>query len=490
MLTQPHTQINRSTGERWPVVMNASSLIFAGDLLMLPAGLLIVGLLTRGLGPEGYGSFAVSASLVTGLEWALASVLSRSTIYGVSQARDWPSVARKLFNWHLTLGIAAVLVLWIVAAPLATMLHEPQFASYFALLACDIPFFLLGQAYRNILIGRGHFGLRALTGASRWISRLVLTAVAVQAGISVMAAIGTCIGASLVEFAVGRLSLGPLKSAGTDDSVRLKRLAATLMVSTLSLAILGKMDLLLIKALGLPAQQAGFYAAAQNLALMPGIFGQAISAVVLSVLTRLASERDFETFRNMAQQSLTAGLCLLPVAGVVAGGATEITTLCFGQPFQSASNVLPALFMGAVAQVMFGLMTSVLTAGGHAALTALLAGTLLFTALGSHLWSIPLWGPLGAAWTTALTLLAGTTVAYVAALNLLHVKLSFVSLALATSLGAIGWWAVIHVPTDPLSRLSGVIFLSVLLTAIFAWHGSLIDKSMLSFWRLAWQRDP
>ena len=490
MLTERHTRINQSTGESWPVIVNASSLIFAGDLLMLPAGLVIVGLLTRGLGPEGYGSFAISASLVTGVEWALASVLSRSAIHGVSQAKDWRSVARTLLNWHLRLGIAALLGLWIAAAPLASMLREPQFASYFALLACDIPFFLLGQAYRNILIGRGQFALRALTGASRWISRLIFTAVAVQAGIGIIAAIATCIGASLVEFAVGRLSLGSLKSAGTDDSVRLKRLAATLMVSTVSLAVLGKMDLLLIKALELPAQQAGFYAAAQNLALLPGLFGQAISAVVLSVLTRLASQRDFETFRNMARQSLNAGLCLLPVAGVVAGGATEITTVCFGQAFHSASDVLPILFMGAVAQVLFGLLISILTAGGHAALTALLVGPLLFAALGGHLWSIPLWGSPGAAWTTALTLLVGMSGAYVASLNLLHVRLDFPSVALAVSLGGIGWWVVIHVPPDPLWRLSGVLVCSVLLTTIFAWYESLISRSMFSVWRQALQREP
>jgi O-antigen/teichoic acid export membrane protein len=250
------------------------------------------------------------------------------------------------------------------------------------------------------------------------------------------------------------------------------------------------MDLLLIKALGLPAQQAGFYAAAQNLTLMPGIFGQAISAVVLSVLTRLATQRDFETFRYMARQSLNAGLCLLPVAGVVAGGATEITTACFGHAFQSASDVLPILFMGAVAQVIFGLLISILTAGGHAALTALLVGPLSFAALGGHLWSIPLWGSPGAAWTTALTLLAGTSGAYVAALNLLRVRLDFPSVALAASLSGIGWWVVIHVPPDPLWRLPAVLISSVLLTAIFAWHQSLISKSMLSRWRQAVQREP
>ena len=488
MLTHPNTQINRSMQESWPVIMNASSLIFAGDFLMLPAGLLIVGLLTRGLGPEAYGSFAISASLVVGIEWALASILSRSTVHGVSQATDWRPVARTLLNWHLILGVAVLQLLWLVASPLASLLHEPQLASYFALLACDIPFFMLGQAYRNILTGRGHFYLRALTGASRWFSRLALTIIAVQAGISIMAAIATCIGASIVESTVGRLSLGSLKAIGTDNSVGVKRLAATLMISTLSVAILSKMDLLLIKMLGTSGQQAGFYAAAQNLALMPGIFGQAISAVVLSVLTRLATQKDLETFRKMAQQSIIAGLCLIPVAGVVAGGAPEIATVCFGQAFQSASIFLPILFFGAVTQVVFGLFMAILTASGHAVLTALLSSPLLLIALIGHLWSIPLWGPIGAAWTTTFTLGAGAIGCYIAVRKLLHVRLCLTSVVFATILAIIGWWATINVPSDPLWRVPGIMLFSILLTGIFAWHESLVSKDMLSAWRLCWQR--
>jgi O-antigen/teichoic acid export membrane protein len=454
---------------------------------MVPAGLLIVGLLTRGLGPDGYGSFAISASLIVGIEWALASVLSRSTIHGVSQTEDWRPVARTLLHWHLTLGIAVLLVLWTIARPLAALLHEPTFALHITVLACDIPFFMVGQAYRNILTGRGSFALRALTGASRWFSRLAFTVIAVQMGISILAVIATCIGASIVELAVGRLSLGSLKTPETHNSTALVRLAASLMVSTLSIAIIGKMDLFIIKTLGWPAQQAGFYAAAQNLALMPGIFGQAISAVVLSTLTRINADKQMVIFRKVAQQSLHAGLCLVPIIGVVAGGATEIAILCFGATFQSAATFLPLLFMGAVAQVVFSLIMATLTAGGHAGLTALLAAPLVFIALAGHLWSIPLWGPLGAAWTTALTMLVGAVGAYVAMRRLLFVRLCFASLVRAVTLSVIGWVAIINTPPDPLWRLSGIGVFSIILVALLAWQESLISRSIFSTWRQGWQ---
>ena len=487
MLTQRGTQINRSAGEGWPLVLNASSLIFAGDLLMVPAGLLIVGLLTRGLGPDGYGSFAISASLVVGIEWTLASVLSRSTIHGVSQSEDWRPVARTLLTWHLTLGIAVLLILGMIAHPLASLLDEPTFALHFTVFACDIPFFMLGQAYRNILTGRGNFALRALTGASRWFSRLAFTVIVVQMGISILAAIATCIGASIVEFAVGRLSLGSVRTPRTHNNAALFRLAASLMVSTVSIAIIGKMDLFLIKMLGWPAHQAGFYSAAQNLALLPGLFAQAISAVLLSTLTRINANKQMVLFRQVAQQSLTAGLCLVPVIGLVAGGATEIATLCFGAAFQPAATFLPILFLGAVAQVLFSLAMATLTAGGYGRLTALLAAPLVFIALGGHFWSIPLWGPLGAAWTTAFTMVGGAVGAYVAMRRLLLVRLRIVSLARAVGLSVIGWVTIINTPSDPLWRLSGIAVCSVFLVAILARKESLISKNIFSTWRRGWR---
>ena len=183
-------------------------------------------------------------------------------------------------SWHLILATAVLLVLWFMARPIAGLLGEPSLVTYLVLFACDLPFFLLAQAYRNILTGRGQFAARALTGASRWLARLVLIAIAVELGLSIPAAILGSIGASIVELAVGRWSLGPVGSGGTADAAALKRLALPLVVSAASITFVSKMDLFLIKMLGTSVEEAGFYAAAQNLTILPGIFGQAVSAVV------------------------------------------------------------------------------------------------------------------------------------------------------------------------------------------------------------------
>lgn len=484
MLAQRTSQFNRPAVDTWSGLLNGSALILFADLLMVPAGLLIVAMLTRWLGPEGYGLFALSASLVAGIEWGLASILSRPTIHGVGQAIDWRPVARTLLIWHLVLATAVLLVLWILAQPIAGLLGEPTLVTYLALFACDLPFFLLAQAYRNILTGRGQFAARALTGASRWLARLVLIAIAVELGLSIPAAILGSIGASIVELAIGRWALGPVGSVGSADAAALKRLALPLVVSAASIAFLSKMDLFLIKMLGTSVEEAGLYAAAQNLAILPGIFGQAVSAVVLSMLTRMRIEGQIAIFRQTAEQSLQASLYLLPLAGLIAGGASGIAVLCFGPAFKEAAPFVSILMVGAVAQVFIGMLMAILIADGHMHWTMALASPLVLLAIGGHLWSIPVWGPLGAAWTTSGTMFVGASAGYVTVRFLCSIHLGFGSLARALFFGGLGFGVSTMGPTGSAWMLIGLPVIGVVLVAIYGWWEGLITRAhLLNAWR-------
>jgi O-antigen/teichoic acid export membrane protein len=486
MLAQRTSQFNRPAIDNRSTLLNGSALILFADLLMIPTGLVTVALLTRWLGPEGYGLFALAASLVAGIEWGLASILSRATIHGLSRASDWRPVARTLLGWHLVLAIAVLLLLWILAQPLAGLLREPSLSSYLALFACDLPFFLLAQAYRNMLTGRGQFAARAFAGASRWLARLVLIAVAVEVGLSIYAAILASIGASIVELVIGRWALGPVGSKGASDVAALKRLALPLMMSAASIMLVSKMDLFLIKILGMPVEQAGFYAAAQNLSLLPGIFGQAVSAVLLSTLTRTKIEGQMNLFRETAEQSLQAVLCLVPLAAVIAGGASGIAVLCFGRAFEGAAPFVSLLMIGAVAQVFIGMMMAILTASGHLYWTVAIGSPLMLLALIGHLWMIPIWGSSGAAATTSGTMLVGTMIAYVVARSLDLTRLRFQSLTRALLLGAFGWGVATIGPTETVWILLGLPSVAVLLLALYGWWEGLIVRAPLrSLWQLA-----
>jgi O-antigen/teichoic acid export membrane protein len=479
MLAQRTGQFNRSAFDGWSNLWSGSALICLADLLMVPTGLATVALLTRWLGPEGYGMFALAASLVAGVEWGLASILSRPTIHSLSHASDWRPVARTLLGWHLALAVGVLSILWILSHPLAELLREPALFSYLALFACDLPFFLLAQAYRNILTGRGQFAARALTGASRWLARLVLIAIAVEIGLSISVAIMASIGASIVELAIGRWALGPVGSVGTSHGVMLKRIALPLVVSAASIMLVSKMDLFLIKILGMPVEQAGLYAAAQNLAILPGILGQAVSSVLLSTLTRTKVDGQMGIFRQTAGQSLQVVLCLLPPVAMVAGAASGIVVLCFGPAFQGAAPFVSLLMVGAMAQVFMGILMAVLTANGDLHWTAAIGSPLVLLAVAGHVWSIPIWGSLGAAAVTSSTMLVGTFFAYGVAQSLRLVRLRIQSLVRALFLGALGWGVTTIGPTGPVWLLLGLPSVAIVLIAIYGWWEGLIGYPSL-----------
>jgi O-antigen/teichoic acid export membrane protein len=226
--------------------------------------------------------------------------------------------------------------------------------------------------------------------------------------------------------------------------------------------------------------QAGLYAAAQNLAILPGIFGQAVSAVILSELTRKRCEAQTTIFDRTAEQSLHACLCLVPVAGLVGGAAPAIAVLCFGQAFEPAGPFVSVLMVGAVAQVFIGIFMAILTAGGHTRWTMLIAGPLVPIALVGHLWSIPAWGPLGAAWTTSGALLLGASAAYLAVRHVCLIRLRFRTLVRALFFGAVGWSVGVVGPAGAAWLLVGLPCMAIMFVALYGWLEGFMNFESLS----------
>jgi len=384
-------------------VLDGTIRVFLAEALLLPTGLLTTVFLTRRLGPEGYGLFLLAATLVAWMEWSITAVFSRATIKFVSEAEDWQSVGTTVMRLHLVAGGGAALLLWLLAAPIATLLNEPVLAAYLRLFALDIPLFSLAHVHRNILIGIEGFKERALASAGRWITRLLLIVLLVALGLSVPGAVLGSIGASLVELAIGRFYVRPSLFRRSAFPVRqLWGYAVSLFLFALSMRIYEKLDLLALKVLGATAAQAGIYGAAQNLSLVPGIFALSFSPLLLSTLNRVLGTGDTRLAKAMSRNAMRAVIGLLPFAGMTAGSASEIVGLIFGPAFLPAAPFLALLIFAGVARVMISVTTAILTAVGKPGWTFALIGPLLPLTVTGYLLLIPRWDAIGAALVTSL----------------------------------------------------------------------------------------
>ena len=401
--------LTTTTGRR---MMDGTARILLAELLFPLTALITTGFLTRELGPQGYGLLALALTTIIWVESAITSFFAKATIKFVGETSDWKPVGAMVVRLSLKVGIAAMVLVWFLAGPLSILLNEPDLALYLRVCAVDIPILCLGQAYRNVLIGTGNYQAGAVARAGRWLARMCLVVVLVEAGLSITGALLGVIGASVVELWFSRWYLGSgmfIKQPRLP--IPIQRYGALLFLSSLCIIFYNGMDLFMLKILGGTATQAGIYSAAQSLSLLPGLFSWTFSSLLLATLSRQLADRQGERARELARDAMRVTFWLVPVAAIIAGAAPEIVGVVFGSAFMPAGPLLALLIVGAVANVMLMVSLTIMTAVGLPARTVMFTAPLVPLALGGHLLLIPRLGEQGAALVTVGVSLLGASAA-------------------------------------------------------------------------------
>jgi O-antigen/teichoic acid export membrane protein len=393
-------QISSSVGKH---ILDGTTRVFFAECLILPTGLITVVFLTRKLGPENYGFFALSAAIVIWIETSISSLFSRSTVQLVSEAHDWAPIGTSVIRAQLTIGCLSTLLLLLLAGPISDLLDAPVLTTYICFFALDIPFFSLANAHRDIMTGVGFFRGRARMTIWRWLSRLVLIVLLVELGFSVPGAILGSVGASVLGLLISRRYVRPsLLSPNSFPMRRLVLYALPLSLFAISMQAYGKMDLLLLKTLGGSADQAGMYSAAQNLSIVPGILSLSFSPILQSSLGNLLKAGQNEAAAKVVRYTLHAVVWLLPFAAMTAGASSEIVPLIYGERYSSAAPLLAILIHAALAWLTISVASAILIAGGKPSWPFRIIGPMVPLALGGHLLLIPKFGPIGASLVTTL----------------------------------------------------------------------------------------
>lgn len=396
-------------------MLGGTTLIAVAEALMLPTGFLTVVFLTRQLGPEGYGLFAIAATLITWIEWAINSIFSRTTIKFVGEAENWQAVATTVLRAQFGCSLLAAGLLGLLAPAIAAFLHEPMLTALLWLFALEIPLFNLMQAHQNILTGLGNFTSRAIISACRWVGRLLFIVCLVKAELSIAGAIAGSLLALVVSLIVCRCYIRPSLWRPSQFPVRrLAGYALPLFLSALAIRLYGSLDLIALKALGGTTKQAGLYAVAQNLALLGNVMSPALVPVLLTKVTQLASRQQIESIKSISRSAMRLVLLHLPFAGVAVGAAPEMVSSLFGESYQSAAPLFAILFLAAIAAVMIAVTSAILIASDKPQWTLAIAAPLPVAAVMGHMLLIPWLGAAGAAVTSLLVSSAGAITGVVA----------------------------------------------------------------------------
>jgi len=374
---------------------------FAASALSLPTGILTAGFLTRKLGPEGYGLLTVAASIVVWIRMAITLGFSRTAVKFVAETKDWRTVTSRIIQVQFLISLAAMVLLMAVAPVLASWLDSPELATYLRLFSVDIPLFALGNIHRSILIGRGHFGRRALLTAAYWLSRMVLIFFFVGLGLSITGAILASIGASTVVLIIARVFVRPaLLGRSTLPWRNLWNYALPLFFYTVGMHLFKRLDLIFVKALSKIPQEAGFYGATKNLTVAVSLLAISLSPLLLAKLTQLSRQDQKEQAQVMSRQAMRLVFGLLPFAGMASGAAKEVVTAIYGRTFSPAGPLLALLIFAALGFAMISVNASMLIAAGRPELPFALTVPLVPLAIGAHVIFVPRFASIGAAATT------------------------------------------------------------------------------------------
>ena len=461
---------------------------FAAELVLLPTGLITAAVLTRALGPSGYGLFSVAATFITWLAFTTTTLLARAAVKFVSEADDWIPVATSVLRARLAVGSAAFLVVLLGADVFGRLLGAPELAPYLRVFAVDLLLFNLARAYRDVLTGRGRFREVAAVSLARWMTRLALIVALVLLTGSIMGAVVGSVGATAVELLVARgFGRVPLRGRSPIAWSRMWQVAAPLVVYGAALQLFSKIDLFALSALRGASADVGLYAAAQNLAVAPGLFALSLAPLLLATLARLRRTGAIADARRIARVALRVSFALVPLAALVAATADDIVRVVFGASFGGAGVLLALLFAAGVALVAMSVSVSVVTAADEHRVVSLLGAGVLGAAIIGHLVLIPRLGAVGAAMVTSGASIAGG-IASIALVHRLWNVHAYGTLLRAALIAAPAYWLATLAPTtSALGLVAKVAVGSALILGAFVVLGEL-DADERRRLRAAWPR--
>jgi O-antigen/teichoic acid export membrane protein len=265
------------------------------------------------------------------------------------------------------------------------------------------------------------------------------------------------------------------------------RVVAPLVVYGAAMQLFSKIDLFALSALRGAGADVGLYAAAQNLAVPPGLFALSLAPLLLATLGRLRRDGAEAHARRVARDALRVALALVPFAALVAGTADDLVRVVFGPSFGGSGLLLALLFGAGVALVVMSVAVSIVTAMDAQGIVSVLGIGVLASALAGHLLLIPRFGAVGAAMATTIAGVAGG-MASVALVHRLGGVRAYGTLLRAALIAVPTYWIAVRTPTSGGVALAAKLaLLSAVVMFAFAALGEL-DAGDRSRIRAAWPR--
>ncbi len=393
-------------------VSRQAAVSLAGTLFLVAGGFTFKIYVSRELGAEGLGIYALGVTVVAFFSIFADLGLSQTAVRFVSIYRGGrePEKIRRFFTRCLTVllvscGVLSILMLALRRFIAVDVYDEPELARY-------LPYFalLLALGTINTFLGqylRGHQEVTRRTIISSFVVfpvRVVLTVVLFSQGFRLAGYVAAAVGSALLAtllFAVLAVRLTDLRAVDSAPAARgFGREEYVYAASMTSFGILsfatGKVDQVLIGVF-LAAEQVGIYSIALTAANFVPTLLQSLNSIFGPMIADLHSRRQTQLLERLFQTSTKWCFGLTwPLVVVIVFFARDFMGL-FGPGFEAGAPVLAILALAQVVNVGVGSVGHLLLMSGHQRLEILSTVAAAVSILPLTVVLIPRWGVLGAA---------------------------------------------------------------------------------------------
>ena len=479
-------------------ILKGSFLMMISYLFFRVGGYLYRFILSRMLGPAGYGLVGLTTPF--------------QGIFQVLSAGGFPPAISKFVAQHNAVGeediarqvIITSLKFMMIAGTLFGLLiffsadwiahfwfHKPAMVYPLQAVALITPFSVIVGAFRGAFQGVYKMELVVASRAVEQVFMIGMAVVFVSIGFYAAGAVlGTAFGfiaSSIVSLILFKKYVWvhfpkPATKISFKDELILLR---TLLVFSIPVAITALSEMAiydvgpLVIGRYLPAEDAGYYTTADPIARLPLIISLSVAAVILPAASEAASLKDKKLLETYITQSYRyVVLLVFPLCVGIALFAQPLLSLLFGSDYIFGAQALRILVIGMTFYTLFMVSSSIVQGIGHPRLpmVIMIVGTVLN--IGLNFLMVPLYGIVGAAIATTIVAFLIMSAILWKTLQITDVGLPYLDFAKIGISSAIMGLPLLLLPQTYLGLFAAIIIAPVIYLIVFAIIGGFAKKDV------------
>lgn len=392
--------------------------ITAAKIWFIISGYGIIFALPRLLSKEDYGLYKVVVGVVSIINAVIVTGTQQTVSKYISQEEDKAdSVKSKALKMQVLVGGIAALGFFLLAPVIAGYLNDERLTNPLrmaALITFAYSFYAVFIGYFN---GQKRFLTQAMVDMAYSTFKVSFIVLFVWLGFGVLGGIGGFAMAAASVLALSAVYTGRGKRQGEVHAAELFKFQSYVLLFTLLLNLLQKVDLVFVKALSstdatLASKNAADYGAALDLANITYQVIISVTFIVFPLVSQATFADDKDKTRTYISNATRYTLMMMAVvATLFSANAKAVLSVAYPADYQAGSGALSVVAFGMLFFGMLYVLTTMISASGQPKVSLLIGALTLAASILLNYFLIPVYGLTGAGAATTVAMLLGVIVA-------------------------------------------------------------------------------